>query len=189
MTTRSPNEAELDALMARLSEGDRAAFDPLFSALNPRAVRLARARVDPQRADDVAQSALLKVFARASEFEAGRPVLPWFYAIVANEIRAVTRGKLHRAQVSLEADDGRPREIADGHQDPERRAIERELELALERAIESLDTVSADAIATMLGRVERPAIDHQSSTAFRKRVSRAYARLRLALVGASGHER
>lgn len=189
MTTRSPNEAELDALMARLSEGDRLAFDPLFSALNPRAVRLARSRVDRQRADDVAQSALLKVFARASDFEAGRPVLPWFYAIVANEIRAVTRGKLCRAQVPLEATDGRPHEIADEREDPERHSIERELALALERAIESLDPASADAIAAMLGRADRPAIDNHSSTAFRKRVSRAYARLRLALVGASGHER
>lgn len=184
MANRAPNEAELDALMARLADGERSAFDPLFTALRPRAVRVARMRVDPQRADDVAQAALLKVFARASEFESGRPVLPWFYAIVANEIRAVTRGKLLQSQVALDTDDGRPREIVDGREDPEARAIQRELELALERAIETLDPSSADAIAAMLGRTDRPTIDAGSSAAFRKRVSRAYARLRLALLGA-----
>lgn len=184
MANRAPNEAELDALMARLAEGDRSAFDPLFSALRPRAVRVARMRVDPQRADDVAQTALLKVFARASEFEAGRPVLPWFYAIVANEIRAVTRGKLLRSQVPLEADDGRTHEIEDRSEDPEARAIARELEVALDRAIETLDPRSAEAIAMMLGRTDRPTVEASASTAFRKRVSRAYARLRLALSGA-----
>jgi DNA-directed RNA polymerase specialized sigma24 family protein len=177
MHTRAPNEAELDALMARLSDGDRTAFDPLFSALHPRAVRVARLRVDPQRAQDVAQTALLKVFSRASEFEAGRPVLPWFYAIVANEVRAVTRGAMVRAQVPLEPD-GAPRDIVDTREDPEGRATERELELAVERAIETLDPASADAIYAVLGRSDRPAIE---SATFRKRVSRAYARLRVAL--------
>lgn len=178
MVTRAPNEAELDALMARLSDGDRTAFDPLFAALHPRAVRVARLRVDSQRAQDIAQTALLKVFSRASEFEAGRPVLPWFYAIVANEVRAVTRGAMVRAQVPLDADDGRPRDIADVSEDPETRATERELELAVERAIESLDPSSADAIYAVLGRTDRPPLE---SATFRKRVSRAYARLRVAL--------
>lgn len=178
MVQRAPNEAELDALMARLSEGDRSAFDPLFAALFPRAVRVAKLRVDPQRAQDVAQTALLKVFSRASEFEAGRPVLPWFYAVVANEVRAVTRGAMVRAQVSLEGADGATHDIADEREDPELRATERELELAVQRAIETLDPTSADAINSVLGRTDRPAIE---SATFRKRVSRAYARLRVAL--------
>jgi RNA polymerase sigma-70 factor (ECF subfamily) len=183
MNHRAPNEAELDALMARLSDGDRAAFDPLFAALYPRAVRVARLRVDPERARDVAQTAMLKVFSRASEFEAGRPVLPWFYAVVANEVRAVTRGAMVRAQVALESDDGTTRDVRDEREDPEARTTERELEHALHRAIESLDAPSAEAIHSVLGRGERPNVE---SATFRKRVSRAYARLRTALGGAYG---
>jgi RNA polymerase sigma-70 factor (ECF subfamily) len=178
MGTGDPNEAELDALMARLADGDRTAFDPLFAALHPRAVRVARLRLDLQRAQDVAQTALLKVFSRASEFEAGRPVLPWFYAIVANEVRAVTRGAMVRAQVPLDTEDGQLREIADCRADPETEATERELERAVERAIESLDASSAEAIYAVLGRIDRPPVE---SSTFRKRVSRAYARLRVAL--------
>ena len=41
---RDPDEDELDRAMARLADGEREAFDPLFRALHPRALRFARAR-------------------------------------------------------------------------------------------------------------------------------------------------
>ncbi|MDP3279004.1 MAG: sigma-70 family RNA polymerase sigma factor [Deltaproteobacteria bacterium] len=184
MVERAPNEAELDALMARLSNGDRSAFDPLFSALYPRALRVARRRVDSARAEDVAQTAMLKVFARAAEFEAGRPVLPWFYMVVANEVRAVTRGAMVRAQTTLEREDGSSRDLTDSNADPETEATWRELSRALESAVANLDATAAEAIYAVLGRGERPVVE---SPAFRKRVSRAYAKLRTALGGAYGN--
>ncbi|WP_437717045.1 hypothetical protein WMF45_11890 [Sorangium sp. So ce448] len=49
--------------------------------------------------------------------------------------------------------------------------------------IASLDAPSAEAIGALLGQTARPAID---APAFRKRVSRAYARLRLLLGGSDG---
>ena len=67
--------------MARLADGEREAFDPLFRDLHPRALRFARARLGPDLAQDAAQAALVKVFARASEFTPGAAVLPWFYAV------------------------------------------------------------------------------------------------------------
>lgn len=81
----------LDALMSRLSQGERRAFDPLFRALYPRAVRLARVKLSEDHAADAAQSIMMKVFSRASEFEVGRPVLPWFYAVAANELHTLRR--------------------------------------------------------------------------------------------------
>lgn len=171
-----PTEAELDALMARLADGDRAAFDPLFRALHPRALRVARARLDGDRAREAAQSALVKVFARASEFEAGRPALPWFYAVVANEVRAQSRARGASARhVELGA-------LA-SHDDPERLLLDRELRRALDRAIDALDLEAVEAIDALLGNAPRPAI---APAAFRKRVSRMYARLRLLLGGPHG---
>jgi len=58
--------------------------------------------------------------------------------------------------------------------------LERELLRALEQAIDELDDVSAEAIRAQLGRSVRPALE---SPTFRKRVSRAYLRLRLLLEG------
>jgi RNA polymerase sigma-70 factor (ECF subfamily) len=169
-------ELELDRLMARLADGDRAAFDPLFRALHPRALRLARGRLAPDLADDAAQSALLRVFARASEFEAGRPALPWFYAVVANEVRGVARRRSatgdEAALAAIPADD-----------DPEQELLERELRRALAAAIEALDASAAACIGSLLGDRPRPDI---APAAFRKRVSRVYAQLRLLLGGNDG---
>jgi RNA polymerase sigma-70 factor (ECF subfamily) len=169
------NERELDQLMDRLAEGDRGAFEPLFRALWPRALAAAGRRLDPPAAHDAAQSTMLRVFARAPEFTRGSPVLPWFYAVAANEIRATLRRT--RPHVDVDAAGA----LASGD-DPERTAIEREMRSALARAIDSLDAPSAEAISVVLGERPRPTID---DAAFRKRVSRAYAKLRVLLGGHS----
>lgn len=173
MSDEGRREAELDELMARLAAGDRTAFDPLFASLLPRAHRLARARVGSSLAGDVAQATMLKLFARASDFMPGRPLLPWFYAIAANEIRAV-----RRQQGRLELVEELPTVPSD--ETPELQYVERELERALELAIASLDEDASEAIGALLGR--RPSPNLPSAT-LRKRISRAYAKLR-AILGA-----
>ena len=162
------NEADLDALMDRLADGDRSAFEPLHAELRPRAVRFARSRLDEASAEDAAQATLLRVFSRAAEFQRGRPVLPWFYAIAANEIRAIHRRAVRQV----------PEEERAPARDPESELCDRELARAVERAIADLDEESAQAILAVLERAPRPSA---APATFRKRVSRAYARLRLIL--------
>jgi RNA polymerase sigma-70 factor (ECF subfamily) len=164
-------EADLDALLGRLARGDRDAFDPLYAALRPRAERLTQMKLGDHAAD-VAQSALMNVFARASEFEPGRACLPWFYAIVSNEIRSARRKSRDVPEEQIEI-------TAEGD-DPETEIMRRELLRALEIAIEELDDQAADAIAAVLGRAPMPSVP---AATFRKRVSRAYAKLRLLLGG------
>lgn len=169
-------EATLDALMSRLACGDRSAFPLLYPPLRTRAVRLAAARLGADQGADVAQAALLNVFSRASEFTPGRPCLPWFYAIVANEIRAAKR-----RGARLVSDPHAIESMIDGAADPESALIAQELERALELAIGSLDDDSADAIRAMLGRAPQPR--DVNAAALRKRISRAYAKLRVLLGG------
>jgi RNA polymerase sigma-70 factor (ECF subfamily) len=172
-----PAEQELDAWMARLAEGERAAFEPLFRALYPRALRFAVRTLSDESAADAAQAILMNVFARASEFESGRPVLPWFYAACANEVRTLRRREERSARRT--ANEARAFDRP-GNDDPERALLDFELRSALARALENLDETSARTIATVLGDGDRPAA---LPAAFRKRVSRAYARLRLLLGG------
>jgi RNA polymerase sigma factor (sigma-70 family) len=174
---REPSEDQLNEWMSRLSQGEREAFDPLFRALYPRALRLARVRLPDEQASDVAQTVLMKIFARASEFEPGRPALPWFYAAAANEIHGQRRRAAMQAGRAVAEE--RAHTLA-GTDDPERTLLERELRGALQRAIASLDEASAEAIACLLDDRPCPGL---SAPAFRKRVSRAYARLRLFLRG------
>jgi len=173
---RDPSEGQLDAWMSRLSQGERQAFDPLFRALYPRALRLARIKLTTEHAADVAQTVMMKVFARASEFEAGKPVLPWFYAIAANELRTVQRRTAQGTRMVPETHAHHLR----GADDPERLLLEQELRGCLDRAMAALDDESAEAIACMLDERRSPGI---AAPAFRKRVSRAYAKLRLLLGG------
>src|SRR5437879_5534622 len=94
-------EAELSGLMDRLADGDREAFPPLFEALYLRARAVARRRLGESDAEDAAQRTMTAVFARAAEFTPGLPILPWFYAIAANETHAIARRV--RAQASRAA--------------------------------------------------------------------------------------
>jgi len=164
--------------MARLADGDRAAFDPLFRALWPRALAAARRRLESAEASDAAQATMMKLFAHAPRFERGSPVLPWFYAIAANETRAEVRRAKPHADVETTRDPA-----LSTVDDPERQALEAELRAALAQALESLDGPAAEAIAALLGEGDRPRV---ADAAFRKRVSRAYARLRV-LLGTGGH--
>jgi RNA polymerase sigma factor (sigma-70 family) len=178
---READEPAIDALMARLSEGDRAAFDPLFRALYPRALRLARYRLEETDALDAAQAALVKLLSGASEFSAGRPALPWFYAVAANEVHAVAR---RRAVERGRQADERAADALSHQDDPERALAAQELEAALRVARRELDPVSASAIAALLGETEPAGV---SPAAERKRLSRAYAKLRTLLGGHGDH--
>ncbi len=178
-------EAELDGWMARLASGDRAAFEPLFRALRPRAARFARCRLPAAQAEDTAQNALLKVFAKASEFTPGRPVLPWFYAVCTNEIRAeqrrdTSRATRSRSSAAASATASASLEIPSGEPSAEEMLLRDELESALRRAIDSLEGDHAAAIASALGHAARPDIPDAT---FRKRLSRAYQHLRAILRG------
>jgi RNA polymerase sigma-70 factor (ECF subfamily) len=178
-----PSERELDELMARLADGDRTAFEPLFLALHPRAVALARFRLGTGDADDAAQETLVRVFARASEFTAGRAALPWFYAIAANEIHAVRRRRARALSREAPAEgEAREHAAAATLDDPETVLIRAELRASLRSAIETLDDDSARALRALLG--EEPRAE-ALPPALRKRVSRAYAKLRVILGGRS----
>jgi RNA polymerase sigma factor (sigma-70 family) len=169
-------EAELDELMSRLARGDRVAFDGLYAALGERALRVARLRVGDADAADVCQQVLERVLSRASDFEPGRPCLPWFYAILANELRAQRR---RRARVVLDESAATNQIAVDA--DAEAQLLERELRRALDAAVAELDADSAAAIASLLGESPPP---HIRPATLRKRISRAYAKLRL-LLGAN----
>jgi RNA polymerase sigma-70 factor (ECF subfamily) len=174
--TRAPSEAELDVLMARVSDGERGAFTPLFHALHPRALAVASRRLDRSHAAEVAQSSMVKLFANAAAFTPGRPVLPWFYAVVANEVRAELRR--HRKVTGAVSDD-----VPAGDPGADDALAERDLRRALQQCVDALDPVSAEAIASLLGEAPPPTI---APAAYRKRLSRAYARLRILLGGDHG---
>ena len=165
---RSAREA-LQRGMTALADGDRSAFDAVFAALWPVLRRFAeRALQDPAAAEDAAQSALVKVFARAAEFDPDRDALSWALGIAAYECRTA-RKKQSRRREDLGAAPAEPSRVAGT---PEEAAIDADLQAAAVAVFGALRPVDAETLlAAARGRREK-------SNLFRKRLERALSRFR-----------
>jgi RNA polymerase sigma-70 factor (ECF subfamily) len=166
----SGGRAQLQRDLTALARGDRAAFDLVFGRVWP-LVRGYAARCLPwEEAEDAAQEALLRVFSRASEFDARRDALTWVLGVAAWQIRTHRTRARRRREEDLSA----AGEREDAAPSPEAAAMARESEAALERALASLPTSDAAALIAY-ARGERSDLPGPT---FRKRVERALGRLR-----------
>jgi RNA polymerase sigma factor (sigma-70 family) len=161
--------AALNRDLARLAEGDRSAFHPVFVCLLPELERFAARHLAPEESQDAAQQALLALLSRASEFDPARDALAWALGIVAWEVRTVRRRKQRRRETSESADC-----VATGPS-PEEDAIARDLDSSVRTALDSLSEADAEALLAFAGSGPRPSI---APATFRKRVQRAVARFR-----------
>ena len=164
--------AELSRWMARLADGDREAFHPVYRAAWP-VVRSFAVRVlgGSSEADDVAQQALLRVFARATEYDPQRDALTWMLAIAAYECKTARRRRSRSKEVPAA-------EPLEGHvESAEPEVIANQLLAAAQEVLGTLAAPDAEAILAYVGATERPPV---SPACFRKRAQRALVRLRRA---------
>jgi RNA polymerase sigma-70 factor (ECF subfamily) len=167
----SAGRKELQREMTRLADGDREAFHPVFVRLWPLLNGFAARQLPSGDAEDVAQQALLKLFARASEFDPGRDALSWALGVAAWEIRTARRRRSRRREQHETP------ERADLAATPEQAAIADDLERAIREAMASLDPRDSGTLEAY-ARGERPRA--VAPPTFRKRVERALGRLRAA---------
>lgn len=161
---------QLDADLARLAEGDRAAFDSVYRALWPAVRSLARRVLgDSPDAEDAAQEALVKVFARASDYDPGRPALAWALGIAAWECRStLTRRRRSKVEATPAIDD------AAGNSDPERLCTDREMLEALAAVMGTLRPADRESLEFALDEARCGPM----TARLRKRKERALSRLR-----------
>lgn len=164
----SQNE-ELDALMARLADGDRSAFTPVFRALWTPMLRFCRtlARNDAD-ASDAAQAAMQKILERANDYDAKRPAMPWAFAIAGWECRTLLRKNARRRETREDAAPEPVQEL------PEEEFVQRDLVRA---ALEALGELSPDDRETLVATFSEEAASVSGAT-LRKRRQRALERLR-----------
>jgi RNA polymerase sigma factor (sigma-70 family) len=147
--------------LVRLADGDRSVFDAVFAQLWP-VVRDFCARTLPGAdAEDAAQAALEKVFARACSFDRTRDGLTWALAIASWEVRTLRTRARRSKTAPLE------HEPLDDAGSPEDEAITRELEAAI-----------VAVIGTLSERDRMTLHEAGSGPTFRKRKERAITRLR-----------
>jgi len=98
-----PDRLSDEDLLARFRRGQREVFGTLVRRYQRELYGYLRRYLgDPHLADDVFQTTFVQVFAKAAQYEPGRPVRPWLYAIATNQaIDALRRAGRHPA-VSLE---------------------------------------------------------------------------------------
>jgi RNA polymerase sigma-70 factor (ECF subfamily) len=164
-----PRPDELDILMARLADGDRAVFSRVFELLWGPTHRLCLGLLkNDADASDAAQEAMQKILERASEYDRRRPAMPWALAIAGWECRTLARrrGRRHEAP---ERDMG---ERAGAH--AEDAIAERDL---ISAAATALGTLSEADRETLLATFSDAAASVSGAT-LRKRRERAVVRLR-----------
>src|SRR5436305_5863829 len=153
-----------------MADGDREAFHPVFVCLWPLLRGFAARCLPRQEAEDAAQEALLRVFARAAEFDRERDALSWVLGIAAYEIRSARQRRERRREQPADALAERPNR----ERSPEEAAVAGDLERALHAALATLRPGDAETLLAY-ARGERPNLPGPT---FRKRVERAVARLR-----------
>lgn len=162
---------DLDRCLARLADGDRGAFDCVFARALPIVRRfVSGALANAADADDVAQAALLKVFARAHHYDPARDALSWILGIAAFEVKTQRKKIARRREVGEQP----LRELRDA-QRIEDETIARDLLRALNDLLGAMSAQDEEAILAAAELLPRPAV---SPAAFRKRLERALGRLR-----------
>lgn len=164
------SDDQLDALLARLADGDRSAFTPVFRRLWQPIFRfclgILRNEAD---ASDAAQQAMEKILARASDYDSRLPALPWALTIAGWECRTILRRRSRRREVPDEAPQAATEHAEEG-------LARRSLVTAALAALDELsDTDRETLIATF---TDEPTT--VSGATFRKRRERAVANLRIA---------
>jgi len=77
--------------------GDEAAFEALVGPLVEPGIRLAYSMLgDRTEAEDAVQEAVTRAWRKLGQLRAGRPVRPWFLAIVVNQCRNIRRTRWFR---------------------------------------------------------------------------------------------
>jgi RNA polymerase sigma-70 factor (ECF subfamily) len=161
-------KAQLDALLVRLADGDRAAFTEVFRLLWPAVLRLCGSLLkNDADAADAAQQALEKVLTRCGDYDRERPALPWALAIAAWECKTFARKRTRRREIPEE----QAPELGTGSEED---LAQRELVAA---ALEALGELSAPDREALVATFWEEATIVTGAT-LRKRRERALKRLR-----------
>jgi RNA polymerase sigma-70 factor (ECF subfamily) len=103
--------------ISRITQGDLNGLETLVNRYQVQAVRAAYLIVyDRELAEDVAQTAFVKVVERIHQFDKERPFAPWFFRIVVND--ALKLAQKQKRSISLEDLDEPAAQLAEWLTDP-----------------------------------------------------------------------
>jgi RNA polymerase sigma-70 factor (ECF subfamily) len=183
-------ESEL-ALVQRLREGDRAAFDPVYEEFHARLYNfLARLSRRRDVAEDLLEETWLRLVANARRLRPDTRLAPWLFTVARNLHVSYCRSRL--LEESQVADLIGLWPVTTAHQpSPFEQAAADDLERRVERALARLPAGSREALLLVAIEGFSPAdaakVCGISPEAMRQRLSRARAMLARELEGTVGH--
>lgn len=130
-----------DALVLRAQTGDPQAVAELVAATRPMLQRFARRFFpDPARAEDMAQTALMKAFARMGDLRSPEAFQTWLLRIARNEcLNELTRSRVAQIPMSTLEDQGTALEApAGGADDPEEMLVRTQMQDLVRRVTATL---------------------------------------------------
>ncbi len=164
--------------IARVQQGDAAAYDYLVSKYLGRVVSIAYGVVrNAHDAEDLAQEAFVKAYQNIGRFRTGEPFGPWIYRIATNAALDVVK---HRTKFRHEELAGtEPATRRDDAELPAMRGeIARRIDAALEELPEMQRLVARLFLVEELGHTEIAAITQLSEGTIRSHLSLARRKLR-----------
>jgi RNA polymerase sigma factor (sigma-70 family) len=191
MATGDTND--MTSLVARSRDGDRAAADALIHAIQPTIYKLAqRFLMDPADAEDATQDILLKIITRLGQFDGRSQFRTWAYAVASNHLRDLKR---RPTEQSMSFDEF-AEDLAEGLSESPFKGPDATLmleEVRIGCTLAMLQCLEREArLAYILGEILE--LDHQeaaevlgsSTSAYRKRLSRARATVSAFVLGHCG---
>jgi RNA polymerase sigma-70 factor, ECF subfamily len=136
----TPNAQEERDLIARLIDGQEAAYETLIARFeHPIFNLVSRLTNDPGDAPDVVQEVFLKVFRNVHSFRGQSSLKTWIYRIAVNESRNHRRwfGRHRSQEIALEPTPGETHSYLDWLPDPARSPMELAMEHERETLIEA----------------------------------------------------
>jgi RNA polymerase sigma-70 factor (ECF subfamily) len=138
--TAAANAQEERDLIARLSDGEEAAYETLLARFeHPIFNLVSRLTNDPGDAPDVVQEVFLKVFRNVHSFRGQSSLKTWIYRIAVNESRNHRRwfGRHRSQEIALEPTPGETHSYLDWLPDPARSPMELAMDHERETLIEA----------------------------------------------------
>jgi RNA polymerase sigma-70 factor (ECF subfamily) len=128
--------------ISRLKQGDLNGLETLVSRYQTQAVHAAYMIVyDRPLAEDVVQTAFVKVAERIQQFDDERPFAPWFFRIVVNDALKLARKQQRNVSLDEQLDEPTTqlaKWLTDPDPQPERLVEQKETRQSILKAIQSL---------------------------------------------------
>ena len=184
---------EMESLVARSREGDRAALDALIHTIQPTIYKLAqRFLMLPADAEDATQEILLKIITRLGQFDGRSRFRTWAYSVASHHLLDLKRRPSEQAMTFDEFAEDLAQGLADtSFEGPDASLMLEEVRIGCTLAmLQCLDRESR--LAYILGEIleinhhEAAEVLGVSASAYRKRLSRARATINASMLGNCG---